>query len=157
IVADAEAGFGGPLNAFELMKGMIGGGASGVHFEDQLASGKKSGHMGGKGLVPTGQFVRTLTAARPAAGVLGVPTLLIARTRAPSAQLLTSAADPRDRRFLTGERTAEGFFKITGGLEIAIDRGLSYAPYADLLWCETSTPDLGEARQFADAIHAEYP
>jgi isocitrate lyase len=147
IVADAEAGFGGPLNAFELMKGMIEAGAAGVHFEDQLASEKKCGHMGGKVLVPTGQFVRTLTAARLAADVLDVPTVLVARTDANSAQLLTSDVDPRDQRF----------FKIEGGLEIAIARGRSYAPYADLLWCETSEPDLPEARRFAEAIHAEYP
>jgi isocitrate lyase len=157
IVADAEAGFGGPLNAFELMKGMIEGGAAGVHFEDQLASEKKCGHMGGKVLVPTQQFIRTLTAARLAADVCDVPTVLVARTDANSAQLLTSDVDPRDRRFITGERTPEGFFRITGGLDIAIDRGLSYAPYADLLWCETSTPDLDEARQFAEAIHAQFP
>ena len=148
IVADAEAGFGGPLNAFELMKGMIEAGAAGVHFEDQLASEKKCGHMGGKVLVPTSQFIRTLTAARLAADVLDVPTVLIARTDANSAQLLTSDIDPRDQRFLTGQRTAEGFFRIEGGLDIAIARGLSYAPYADLLWCETSTPDLDEARRF---------
>ncbi|REK12335.1 MAG: isocitrate lyase [Planctomycetota bacterium] len=157
IVADAEAGFGGPLNAFELMKGMIENGASGVHFEDQLASEKKCGHMGGKVLVPTSQFIRTLTAARLAADVMDTPTVLIARTDANSAQLLTSDIDPRDRRFLTGERTPEGFFRITGGIEVAIDRGLSYAPYADLLWCETSTPDLDEARRFAEAIHARFP
>jgi isocitrate lyase len=157
IVADAEAGFGGPLNAFELMKGMIEAGAGGVHFEDQLASEKKCGHMGGKVLVPTQQFIRTLTAARLAADVLDVPTVLVARTDANSAQLLTSDVDPRDRRFITGERTPEGFFRIGGGLDIAIDRGLSYAPYADLLWCETSTPDLDEARRFAEAIHAEFP
>jgi isocitrate lyase len=157
IVADAEAGFGGPLNAFELMKGMIEAGAAGVHFEDQLASEKKCGHMGGKVLVPTSQFVRTLSAARLAADVMDVPTVLVARTDANSAQLLTSDVDPRDRRFITGERTPEGFFRIEGGLDIAIDRGLSYAPYADLLWCETSTPDLDEARRFAEAVHAEYP
>ncbi len=157
IVADAEAGFGGPLNAFELMKSMIEAGAAGVHFEDQLASEKKCGHMGGKVLVPTCQFVRTLTAARLAADVLHVPTVLIARTDANSAQLLTSDIDPRDHRFLTGPRTAEGFYRIEGGLDIAINRGLSYAPYADLLWCETSQPDLVEARRFAEAIHAEYP
>jgi isocitrate lyase len=157
IVADAEAGFGGPLNAFELMKGMIEAGAAGVHFEDQLASEKKCGHMGGKVLVPTSQFIRTLTAARLAADVMDVPTVLVARTDANSAQLLTSDVDPRDRRFITPERTPEGFFRIEGGLEIAIDRGLSYAPYADLLWCETSEPDLDEARRFAEAIHAEFP
>jgi isocitrate lyase len=157
IVADAEAGFGGPLNAFELMKGMIEAGAAGVHFEDQLASEKKCGHMGGKVLVPTSQFVRTLTAARLAADVMDVPTVLVARTDANSAQLITSDIDERDRRFITGDRTPEGFHRITGGLDIAIDRGLSYAPYADLLWCETSTPDLDEARRFAEAIHAEFP
>jgi len=157
IVADAEAGFGGAINAFELMRGMIEAGAAGVHFEDQLASEKKCGHMGGKVLVPTSQFVRTLSAARLAADLLDVPTVLVARTDANSAQLLTSDVDPRDRRFITGERTSEGFYRIEGGLEIAIDRGLSYAPYADLLWCETSTPDLDEARRFAEAIHARYP
>jgi isocitrate lyase len=157
IVADAEAGFGGPLNAFELMKGMIEAGAAGVHFEDQLASEKKCGHMGGKVLVPTMQFVRTLTAVRLAADVMDVPTVLVARTDANSAQLITSDVDPRDRRFITGERTPEGFYRLAGGLDVAIDRGLSYAPYADLLWCETSTPDLAEARRFAEAIHAEFP
>jgi isocitrate/methylisocitrate lyase len=157
IVADAEAGFGGPLNAFELMKGMIEAGAAGVHFEDQLASEKKCGHLGGKVLVPTGQFVRTLAAARLAADVCGVPTLLLARTDAQSATLITSDVDERDERFLTGERTAEGYFRVEGGLESAIARGLAYAPYADLLWCETSTPDLDEAREFAEAIHAEFP
>jgi isocitrate lyase len=157
IVADAEAGFGGPLNAFELMKGMIEAGAAGVHFEDQLASEKKCGHMGGKVLVPTSQFIRTLAAARLASDVLDVPTVLVARTDANSAQLLTTDVDLRDRRFVTGQRTPEGFFHIGGGLEIAIDRGLSYAPYADLLWCETSEPDLAEARRFAEAIHAEFP
>lgn len=157
IVADAEAGFGGPLNAFELMKAMIEAGAAGVHFEDQLASEKKCGHLGGKVLVPTCQFIRTLTAARLAADVLDVPTILIARTDADSASLLTSDIDPRDQRFLTGERTAEGFFRVRSGLEQAIDRALSYAPYADLLWCETSHPDLGEAKEFADAIHEKFP
>lgn len=157
IVADAEAGFGGPLNAFELMKGMIEAGAAGVHFEDQLASEKKCGHMGGKVLVPTQQFIRTLSAARLAADTMDVPTVLVARTDANSAQLLTSDIDERDRRFITGERTPEGFFRIEGGLDIAIDRGLSYAPYADLIWCETSTPDLEEAQRFAEAIHAEFP
>jgi isocitrate lyase len=155
--AAADAGLAGPLNAFELMKGMIEAGAAGVHFEDQLASEKKCGHMGGKVLVPTSQFVRTLTAARLAADVMDVPTVLVARTDANSAQLITSDVDERDRRFITGERTPEGFYRITGGLDIAIDRGLSYAPYADLLWCETSTPDLDEARRFAEAIHAEFP
>ena len=157
IVADAEAGFGGPLNAHELMKAMIEAGAAGVHFEDQLASEKKCGHMGGKVLVPTAQFLRTLTAARLAADLAGVPTVLIARTDADSAKLLTSDVDERDQRFITGERTAEGFFRIEGGLEVAIDRGLSYAPYADLVWCETSEPNLDEARRFAEAIHAVYP
>jgi isocitrate lyase len=157
IVADAEAGFGGPLNAFEVMKAMIEAGAAGVHFEDQLASEKKCGHMGGKVLVPTGQFLRTLQAARLAADVMDVPTVLIARTDADSAHLLTSDVDERDRAFLTGEQTPEGFYRVTGGLEMAIDRGLSYAPYADLIWCETSTPDLGEARRFAEAIRGAYP
>ena len=158
IVADAEAGFGGPLNAFELMKGLIEAGAAGVHFEDQLASEKKCGHMGGKVLVPTGQFLRTLNAARLAADVMDVPTLLVARTDADSAKLLLSDVDPRDREFIIpGERTAEGFYRMRGGLECAIARGLAYAPYADLVWCETSTPDLEEARQFAEAIHARFP
>ena len=157
IIADAEAGFGGPLNAFELMKGMIEAGAAAVHFEDQLASEKKCGHMGGKVLVPTSQFIRTLTAARLAADTLGVPTVLIARTDANSAQLLTSDVDPRDRRFIVGERTPEGFFHLEGGLDVAIDRGLSYAPYADMLWCETSEPNVAEARRFAEAIHAKFP
>ena len=157
IVADAEAGFGGPLNAFELMKGMIEAGAAGVHFEDQLSSEKKCGHLGGKVLVPTSQFVRTLNAARLAADVMGVPTLLIARTDANSANLLTSDIDPRDKEFTTGERTPEGFFHVRGGIEQAIARGLAYAPYADLIWCETSTPDLDEARRFAEAIHAKHP
>src|SRR5579872_3670764 len=138
IVADAEAGFGGPIHAFELMKGMIEAGASGVHFEDQLAAEKKCGHMGGKVLVPTSQFIRTLNAARLAADVMDVPTVLVARTDANSAQLITSDIDPRDHRFITGERTAEGFFRIEGGLDIAIARGLAYAPHADLVWCETS-------------------
>ncbi len=157
IIADAEAGFGGPLNAFELMKSMIAAGASGVHFEDQLASAKKCGHLGGKVLVPTAQFIRTLIAARLAADVSGVPTVLIARTDANSARLVTSDVDPRDREFLTGERTPEGYFRTPGGLDTAIARGLAYAPYADLLWCETGKPDLDEARRFAEAIHAEYP
>ncbi len=157
IVADAEAGFGGPLNAFELMKGMIEAGAAGVHFEDQLSSEKKCGHLGGKVLLPTGQFIRTLTAARLAADVLDVPTVLVARTDADSAKLLTSDIDPRDHEFMTGDRTPEGFYRITGGLKCAIARGLAYAPYADLIWCETSTPDLGEAREFAEGIHAEFP
>src|SRR5580765_5672317 len=157
LVADAEAGFGGPLNAFELMKGMIEAGAAGVHFEDQLSSEKKCGHLGGKVLVPTNQFVRTLVAARLAADVMDVPTLIIARTDADSAKLLTSDVDPRDRAFCTGERTPEGFFRIRGGLEMAIDRGRSYAPYADLIWCETSTPDLDEAKAFAEGIHRDFP
>jgi isocitrate lyase len=157
IMADAEAGFGGPLNAFELMKGMIEAGAAGVHFEDQLASEKKCGHMGGKVLVPTSQFIRTLVAARLAADVMGVPTLLVARTDADSAKLLTSDIDPRDRPFMNGKRTTEGFFEIKAGVEAAIARGLAYAPFADLVWCETSTPDLAQARQFAEGIHAKFP
>ncbi|HSS44610.1 MAG TPA: isocitrate lyase [Thermoanaerobaculia bacterium] len=157
IVADAEAGFGGPLNAFELMKAMIEAGAAAVHFEDQLASEKKCGHMGGKVLIPTGAFLRTLTAARLAADVMGVPTLIVARTDANSAQLITSDVDERDRPFLTGERTAEGFFRMNGGLDAAIARALSYAPHADLLWCETAEPNLFEAKRFADAIHARFP
>ncbi len=157
IVADAEAGFGGSLNAFELMKAMIEAGVAAVHFEDQLASEKKCGHLGGKVLVPTGQFIRTLAAARLAADVCGVPTLLVARTDADSATLLTSDIDERDRPFITGERTPEGFFRVQGGLETAVARGLAYAPYADLVWCETSTPDLGEAREFAAAIHERFP
>jgi len=157
IVADAEAGFGGPLNAFELMKGMIDGGAAGVHFEDQLSSEKKCGHLGGKVLVPTAQFIKTLTAARLAADVCGTPTLLMARTDADSARLLTSDIDPRDHEFMTGERTAEGFYRIKGGLDQAIARGLAYAPYCDLIWCETSTPCLEEAKKFADGIHAKFP
>jgi isocitrate lyase len=157
IVADAEAGFGGPLNAFELMKGMIEAGASGVHFEDQLASEKKCGHLGGKVLVPTSQFVRTLVAARLAADVMGVPTVLVARTDALSATLLTSDVDDADAEFVAGSRTAEGFFRIRCGLNSAIARSLAYAPYADLLWFETSTPDLGEAREFAHAVHERYP
>ena len=157
IVADAEAGFGGPLNAFELMKAMIEAGAAGVHFEDQLSSAKKCGHLGGKVLVPTSQFVQTLAAARLAADVLDVPTVLFARTDALSATLLTSDVDERDHEFLTGERTAEGFFRVRPGIEAPIARALAYAPYADVLWCETSTPDLDEARVFAEAVHAEYP
>ncbi|NVB40752.1 isocitrate lyase [Pseudenhygromyxa sp. WMMC2535] len=158
IVADAEAGFGGPLNAFELMKGMIEAGAAGVHFEDQLASEKKCGHLGGKVLVPTSQFERTLKAARLAADVANVPTVLIARTDANSAKLLTSDIDERDREFIVDkERTPDGFFRVRSGVEAAIARGLAYAPYADLLWCETSTPDLDEARKFAEAIHARFP
>ena len=157
IVADAEAGFGGPLNAFELMKAMIEAGAAGVHFEDQLASEKKCGHLGGKVLVPTSQFVKTLTAARLAADVLDVPTLVIARTDADAAQLLTSDVDPYDHKFLTGKRSDEGFYYVKNGMDQAISRALAYAPYADLVWCETSKPDLQEARNFAQAIHAEYP
>jgi isocitrate lyase len=157
IVADAEAGFGGPLHAFELTKSMIEAGAAGVHFEDQLASEKKCGHLGGKVLVPTSQFERTLIAARLAADVLDIPTLLIARTDADSATLLTSDVDERDKEFITGERTAEGYFRVRGGIESAIARARSYAPYADLLWMETSTPDLDEARRFAEAVHAEFP
>jgi isocitrate lyase len=157
VVADAEAGFGGALNAFELMKAMIEAGAAGVHFEDQLASEKKCGHLGGKVLVPTAQFIRTLAAARLAADACGVPTLLVARTDADSATLLTSDVDERDRPFVTGERTSEGFFRVRGGLDAAVARGLAYAPYADLIWCETSTPDLGEARAFAAAIHERFP
>jgi len=157
IVADAEAGFGGPLNAFELMKAMIEAGAAGVHFEDQLASEKKCGHLGGKVLVPTSQFVRTLVAARLAADVLGVPTLVVARTDSLSATLLTSDVDERDLTFITGERTPEGFFHIRPGLESSIARSLAYAPYADVLWFETSTPDLGEAREFAQAINEQFP
>ena len=157
IVADAEAGFGGALNAFELMKAFIEAGAAGVHFEDQLASEKKCGHLGGKVLVPTQQFVRTLTAARLAADVCDVPTLLVARTDALSATLLTSDVDERDQQFLTGERTPEGFFVVESGLDSAIARGLAYAAYADLVWFETSTPDLGEAREFADALHERFP
>ncbi|MDI3328797.1 MAG: isocitrate lyase [Alicyclobacillaceae bacterium] len=157
IVADAEAGFGGPLNVFELMKAMIEAGAAGVHFEDQLASEKKCGHMGGKVLIPTSQAIRNLTAARLAADVMGVPTILIARTDANAAQLITSDIDPRDREFITGERTPEGFFRVRGGLDAAIARGLAYAPYADMIWCETSEPNLEEARRFAEAIHAKFP
>jgi isocitrate lyase len=157
ILADAEAGFGGPLNAFELMKAMIEAGASGVHFEDQLAAEKKCGHLGGKVLVPTSQFVRTLIAARLAADVLGVPTVLVARTDALSATLLTSDVDPADAQFVTGSRTSEGFFHVRDGLDPVIARSLAYAPYADVLWFETSTPDLGEAKEFAAAIHERFP
>lgn len=157
IVADAEAGFGGNLNAFELMKSMIDAGAAGVHWEDQLASAKKCGHMGGKVLVPTSEFIQKLNAARLAADVSGVPSLIVARTDANGAYLQTSDVDPYDHAFLTGERTVEGFFKIRGGLESAIARGLAYAPYADLVWCETSEPNVAEARKFAEAIHAKYP
>jgi len=158
ILADAEAGFGGSLNAYELMKAMIEAGAAGVHFEDQLASEKKCGHMGGKVLVPTSQFIRTLLAARLASDVCGVPTILVARTDADSASLLTSDVDERDRPFiLNGERTPEGFFRIKSGVETAIARGLAYAPYADMIWCETSTPDVAQARRFAEGIHAKFP
>ena len=157
ILADAEAGFGGTLNAFELMKSMIEAGAAGVHLEDQLASEKKCGHLGGKVLVSTDQFIRTLTAARLAADVLDVPTLLVARTDALTATLLTSDIDPRDRRFAHGKRTREGFHRVRSGMEAAIARGQAYAPFADLLWCETSTPDLDEARAFAEGIHSLYP
>ena len=157
IVADAEAGFGGALNAFELMRAFIEAGAAGVHYEDQLASEKKCGHLGGKVLVPTGQFIRTLSAARLAADVCDVPTVLLARTDALSATLLTSDVDERDHEFLTGDRTPEGFFVVESGLDSAIARGLAYAPYADLIWFETSTPDLGEAREFADALHDSFP
>jgi len=157
IIADAEAGFGGPLNAFELMKSMIEAGAAGVHFEDQLASEKKCGHLGGKVLVPTHQFIKTLIAARLASDVMGVPTYLIARTDAMGARLLSNDADPRDLPYITGERTPEGFYRIKPGLEAAIARGISYASYADILWCETPTPDLDEARRFAEAVHRVYP
>ncbi|PYO63328.1 MAG: isocitrate lyase [Gemmatimonadetes bacterium] len=157
LVADAEAGFGGPLHAFEIMKNMIAAGAAGVHFEDQLASVKKCGHLGGKVLVPTSEFITKLIAARLAADVCGVPTILIARTDANSATLLTSDTDEYDRRFLTGERTTEGFFRIRDGIEAATARALAYAPYADLLWFETSKPDMAEATQFAEAIHAKFP
>jgi isocitrate lyase len=157
ILADAEAGFGGPLNAYELMRTMIEAGAAGVHYEDQLASEKKCGHLGGKVLVPTQQFVRTLNAARLAADVCGVPTVLVARTDALSAALLTSDVDEYDRDFVTGERTAEGFYRVRDGIDAAISRGLAYAPYADLVWFETSTPDLGEAKDFAEAIHERFP
>ncbi|MFD6073901.1 isocitrate lyase, partial [Amycolatopsis lurida] len=157
IVADAEAGFGGPLNAFELMKGMIAAGAAGVHWEDQLASEKKCGHLGGKVLIPTKQHERTLNAARLAADVLNVPSLIVARTDAQAATLITSDVDERDRKYVTGERTAEGFYNVTNGIDPCIDRGLAYAEYADLLWMETSKPDLEVARQFAEAIKAKYP
>jgi isocitrate lyase len=157
VVADAEAGFGGNLNAFELMKSMIRAGAAGVHFEDQLSSAKKCGHLGGKVLVPTQEAINKLVAARLAADVSGVPTVIIARTDADAADLLTSDSDVRDRRFLTGERTSEGFFRVRAGIEQAIDRAVSYAPYADLLWCETSKPDLEEARRFAEGVHAKHP
>jgi len=157
IVADAEAGFGGVLNAFELMKAMIAAGAAGVHWEDQLASEKKCGHLGGKVLIPTAQHIRTLNAARLAADVCGTPSLVVARTDAQSATLITSDVDERDRRFVTGERTAEGFYRVRGGMESCIARGLAYAPYSDLLWMETSTPDLEVAREFAEAVKDVYP
>jgi isocitrate lyase len=157
IVADAEAGFGGALNAFELMKAMIEAGAAGVHFEDQLSSEKKCGHLGGKVLIPTGQHIKTLNAARLAADVCDVPSLVIARTDAHAATLLTSDVDERDRQFVTGDRTAEGFYRVQAGLAPCVARGLAYAPYSDLLWMETSTPDLAEAREFAEAIKAQYP
>jgi isocitrate lyase len=157
IIADAEAGFGGNLNAFELMKHMIRAGAAGVHFEDQLSSAKKCGHLGGKVLVPTQEAINKLVAARLAADVLGVPTVIIARTDADAADLLTSDSDPRDRAFLTGERTNEGFFRVRPGLEQAIDRAISYGDYADLIWCETSKPDLNDARRFAEAVRARHP
>ncbi|WP_157245396.1 isocitrate lyase [Nonomuraea typhae] len=157
IVADAEAGFGGVLNAFELMKGMIAAGAAGVHWEDQLASEKKCGHLGGKVLIPTGQHIKTLNAARLAADVAGVPSLIIARTDAQAATLLTSDVDERDQQFTTGERTAEGFYRVRNGVQACIARGLAYAPHSDLLWMETGTPDLDVAREFAEAIKAEYP
>jgi isocitrate/methylisocitrate lyase len=157
IVADAEAGFGGVLNAFELMKAMIAAGAAGVHWEDQLASEKKCGHLGGKVLIPTGQHIKTLNAARLAADVCGVPSIVVARTDAHAATLITSDVDERDREFVTGERTAEGFFRVRNGMAASVARGLAYAPHCDLLWMETSTPDLGEAREFAEAIKARYP
>lgn len=157
IIADAEAGFGGVLNTFELMKSMIEAGAAGVHFEDQQASDKKCGHLGGKVLVPTREFIKKLVAARLAADVLGVPTLVIARTDAYSARLLTNDIDPRDQEYLMGERTHDGYFRVKNGLDTAIARGLAYAPYADMLWCETSSPGLDDARRFAEAIHAKFP
>lgn len=157
IMADAEAGFGGKLNVFEMMKAMIEAGAAGVHFEDQLSSEKKCGHLGGKVLIPTKQFIGTLKSARLAADVCGIPTLVVARTDADSARLLTSDVDEYDRTFIEGDRTPEGFHKISGGLDMAIARGLAYAPYADLIWCETSTPDLAQAKAFAEAIHAKFP
>jgi isocitrate lyase len=157
IVADAEAGFGGPLNAFELMKAMIEAGAAAVHFEDQLASEKKCGHLGGKVLVPASAFIRVLTAARLAADVMNVPSIVIARTDAMSATLLTNDIDERDQPFFTGDRTPEGFYTIRNGIDLAISRAVAYAPYADLLWCETSTPDLEDARKFAEGVHREFP
>jgi isocitrate lyase len=157
IVADAEAGFGGPIHAFELTKSMIEAGAAGVHFEDQLASEKKCGHMGGKVLVPASAFVRTLSAARLAADVLGVPTVIVARTDALNATLITNDVDAADHRFMTGQRTAEGYYAVKGSLDSAITRALAYAPYVDMLWCETATPDLEEARKFAEGVHAKFP
>jgi len=157
IVADAEAGFGGALNAYELMRNMILSGAAGVHFEDQLASEKKCGHMGGKVLLPTGQFIKTLNAARLASDVLGVNSVIIARTDAQAANMVTSNIDERDTYFMTGERTSEGFYKSTNGMEQAISRGISYAPYADLVWCETDIPSIAQAKLFADAIHHDFP
>jgi isocitrate lyase len=157
LVADAEAGFGGNLNAFELMKAMIAAGAAGVHFEDQLSSAKKCGHLGGKVLVPTQEAINKLVAARLAADVCGVPTIIIARTDADAANLITSDVDQRDLKFITGKKSSEGFYYVNCGIDQAIDRGLSYAPYADLVWCETSKPNLEEARKFADAIHAKFP
>ncbi len=157
IVADAESGFGGTLNAFELMKAMIEAGAAGVHFEDQLSSAKKCGHMGGKVLVPTREFIQKLAAARLAADVMGVPAVIVARTDANGAQLITSDVDPRDQPFISGERTVEGFYQLDGGLDCAISRSLAYAPYADVIWCETAHPDMDEAKAFADAIHEKYP
>jgi isocitrate lyase len=157
IIADAESGFGGALNVFELTKAFIRAGAAAVHLEDQLSSEKKCGHMGGKVLVPTSQHIRTLKSARLAADVMGVPTLVVARTDSLGASLLTTDVDERDRQFVTGDRTAEGFYEVDNSLEAAISRGLSYAPYADLIWCETSTPDLAEAASFAEAIHEQYP
>ncbi|MGW8317970.1 MAG: isocitrate lyase [Candidatus Promineifilaceae bacterium] len=157
IVADGESGFGGPLNTFELVKQFVEAGAAAVHLEDQLSSAKKCGHMGGKVLVPVSEFIRKLTAARLAADVLDVPTLLVARTDADSAQYIRSDIDPLDQRFLTGERSVEGYYQINGGLEYAIERALAYAPYADMIWCETSRPDLGEAREFAQSVHEKFP
>ncbi len=157
IIADGEAGFGGPLNVFELTKQMIEAGAAAVHYEDQLSSEKKCGHMGGKVLVPTSQFIRSLISARLAADVLDVPTVIIARTDANGATLITSDVDPRDQRFVTGERTPDGFYRINAGLDVAIARGIAYAPYADMIWCETATANIEEARAFADGIHREYP
>src|SRR5436190_20555418 len=157
ILADAEAGFGGPLNVFEIMKAMIEAGAAGVHFEDQLSSEKKCGHLGGKVLIPTQSAIKHLVSARLAADVMGVPTLVVARTDANGAHLITSDIDPVDHKFLTGERTAEGFYKMRGGLSNAIARGLSYAPYCDLIWCETAEPHLKEAQRFADEIHEQFP